>query len=450
MHCHEARRRIIEAVRNGAGIETIPEMESHLADCRECDAFYHAELLLARDLKLAEADDGTETISFKELKSRVEEAADNRGLPIFREISIMRKLTNTFWRRPRLSFSILGVFLLGFLTLVPFKFDDTIGYEVAIAGVDKNLALDESRLGELFSALGLSDAAYEVGDCDQTCVLKISDLNSEKDIKVLRVAFDKLGNCTMGDIKEVQGRKSEPLVIYVKGIVAGGNLSAVSEDDVNHFVMKCLDSLTTNCNFGGVWYAKDSCAQVCTDSHKLVVAIDSVGLGACAGGDSCVFIDKNGNQTILNPDDTELKAKLEAMGITLDDSVCSIKMAVKQYLSADGKAATPTWNADASITKDETAQVPETFKLGQNYPNPFNPDTKIDYTLSAAGHVTLEIINMNGRVVRTLVDDMQIAGGHTVSWNATDDGGRLVASGVYLYRLQAGDQVDSKKMILLK
>ncbi len=449
MHCHKARRRIIEAVRNGVGIDTIPELKSHLAGCHECDSFYHAELILTRDLEQAEPDDRADTISFNDLKSRVETAADNRGLPLFREITIMRKLTNTIWHRPKLSFSILGVLLLAFVTLVPLKFDDTIGYEVAIAGVDKNLALDESRLGELFSALGLSDADYEVGDCDQTCILKISDLNSENDLKIVQAAFDKMGNCTIQDVKEIQGKRSEPIVIYVKKKVAGGEISNVSEDDVDHFVVKCLDSLSANCNFG-IWFTKDSGAQVCTYGHKMLVSIDSLGFGGCAGGDSCVLIDKSGHRSILNPDDPELKAKLEAMGVTLGDSACTIKMAVKQCLPVDGNTEFPTGDEDASISKDEAAQVPESFMLGQNYPNPFNPDTRIDYTLASADYVTLEIINMNGQVVRTLVDEMQSAGNHTVTWDATDDGGKRVASGVYLYRLQAGDQVDSKKMTLLK
>ena len=89
--------------------------------------------------------------------------------------------------------------------------------------------------------------------------------------------------------------------------------------------------------------------------------------------------------------------------------------------------------------------LPETLHLSQNYPNPFNPNTEIEFTLPTAGQVKLEIFNIMGQRITTLVNRRLEAGHHTVSF----DGGK-VASGVYLYRLQAGEFVESKKMMLLK
>ncbi|MBU0984928.1 MAG: T9SS type A sorting domain-containing protein [candidate division Zixibacteria bacterium] len=90
--------------------------------------------------------------------------------------------------------------------------------------------------------------------------------------------------------------------------------------------------------------------------------------------------------------------------------------------------------------------LPTQFALDQNYPNPFNPSTDISFTLPIAVNVRLEIINVAGQVVTTLVGGEEYpAGHHTVSWN-----GSGVATGVYLYRLEAGDFTDTKKMILLK
>jgi hypothetical protein len=83
--------------------------------------------------------------------------------------------------------------------------------------------------------------------------------------------------------------------------------------------------------------------------------------------------------------------------------------------------------------------------LGQNYPNPFNPMTSIDYTVSTAGPVTLEVFDATGARVRTLVNDVKKAGSYTASFNA--DG---MASGVYFYRLQATGVNEMKKMVLLK
>ncbi len=89
--------------------------------------------------------------------------------------------------------------------------------------------------------------------------------------------------------------------------------------------------------------------------------------------------------------------------------------------------------------------LPYTFGLDQNYPNPFNPTTQISFEIPASAHVKLEVFNMAGQKVATLADEEMSAGLHTVTWDASHN-----SSGVYLYRLEAGNQVDSRKMILLK
>jgi hypothetical protein len=95
--------------------------------------------------------------------------------------------------------------------------------------------------------------------------------------------------------------------------------------------------------------------------------------------------------------------------------------------------------------------LPEVYALKENYPNPFNPETTIKYQLPVAGEVTLEIYNMLGQVVRTLVSEHQNAGRYVLQWDATNDGGQPLSSGVYFYRIQAGGEFQSyKKMLLLK
>ncbi len=93
---------------------------------------------------------------------------------------------------------------------------------------------------------------------------------------------------------------------------------------------------------------------------------------------------------------------------------------------------------------------PTGFVLNQNSPNPFNPSTVISYQLPANSHATLRIFNLLGQEVRTLVNGLQTAGEHEVTWDGKDNGGRAVASGVYLYRLEAGGQVKTRKLMLLK
>ena len=85
-----------------------------------------------------------------------------------------------------------------------------------------------------------------------------------------------------------------------------------------------------------------------------------------------------------------------------------------------------------------------------NYPNPFNPSTEVIYTLPANAAVTLKVYNIIGREVNTLVEGVKPAGEHRIVWDGTDDSGVKVASGIYLYRLQAGATSLTKKMVLLR
>ena len=94
---------------------------------------------------------------------------------------------------------------------------------------------------------------------------------------------------------------------------------------------------------------------------------------------------------------------------------------------------------------------PEAFALANNYPNPFNPATTIKYALPQAADVQLTVYNVVGQPVRTLVADHQSAGRYVVEWDATNNNGHSLASGMYFYRLQAGEEfLEIKKMLLLK
>ena len=92
---------------------------------------------------------------------------------------------------------------------------------------------------------------------------------------------------------------------------------------------------------------------------------------------------------------------------------------------------------------------PQGFALGQNYPNPFNPSTIIPYQLPTAAQVRLEVFNVLGQRVATLVDEERSAGFHAVAWDATNAAGQAVAAGVYMYRLTAGGERHTRRMVLI-
>ena len=103
------------------------------------------------------------------------------------------------------------------------------------------------------------------------------------------------------------------------------------------------------------------------------------------------------------------------------------------------------------LFETEAVQTPALpLTLHQNVPNPFNPVTEISYYLPAAGAVLLEVYDVTGKRVAALVRGRRKKGLHTVHWQGMDDAGRSAASGIYFYRLRAGKEVISKKMVLLK
>jgi hypothetical protein len=94
--------------------------------------------------------------------------------------------------------------------------------------------------------------------------------------------------------------------------------------------------------------------------------------------------------------------------------------------------------------------LPDVFALHANYPNPFNPVTTLQYDLPEDGLVNITIYNMMGRVVSNLVSSQQNAGYKSIQWNATNNAGKPVSAGIYLYEIQAGKFRQTKKMVLLK
>jgi ligand-binding sensor domain-containing protein len=104
----------------------------------------------------------------------------------------------------------------------------------------------------------------------------------------------------------------------------------------------------------------------------------------------------------------------------------------------------------SSIDNGDISNTPTHFELSQNYPNPFNPSTSITFTLDQPGYASVQVFNSLGQLVTTLADGSYKAGSHTLRWDGLDAGGNQVASGIYLYRLNAGSKVQVRKMILMK
>ena len=94
--------------------------------------------------------------------------------------------------------------------------------------------------------------------------------------------------------------------------------------------------------------------------------------------------------------------------------------------------------------------IPDEFAIHQNYPNPFNPVTRLRYDLPEQATENITIYDMLGRQVKTLINEYQDPGYRSIIWDATNDYGKPVSAGMYLYQIHAGEYLQTKKMVLLK
>jgi FlgD Ig-like domain len=130
-----------------------------------------------------------------------------------------------------------------------------------------------------------------------------------------------------------------------------------------------------------------------------------------------------------------------SVNISLKDKAAQISLSGSGFVN---EAASQT------LSLENVRLIPSEYALDQNYPNPFNPSTTIKYQLTQDSKVNLTIYNLQGQVVRTLVNDNVAAGFQSISWNGKNEMGQTVATGMYVYRIQAGSFVSVKKMLMLK
>ncbi len=434
MRCRQSRRQLKEAFDSGRRIDNDLLLMAHLRQCPECSRIAQPLLQFGGDLAIAGRDDLDGGLPLDRLRALVENRAPQPS-PQPKEQSIMARFMHGISRRPRLGLGVAAVAAVVLLALViPMKFqDNTLGYEVAFAGVDKAVAMDTDKIEALLAKLGVTGAEVNLGDCEETCKLKVTQLKSADEALLVYTAFNDFVKLDLhGDVLEL--RQGDEGQVYRIAIMAGDleDCATIQRDSACSIILEALgpDSSLERL----VCISIDSCDQP-------IVWCDSASLGGpkiqLFGGES------------MDLDDSTLQA-LEAQGFTVQriegDSGSQSLMILKVGDCGPTAAAVPY--GDAAAKTDPT--LPEAFSLDQNYPNPFNPSTTISFSLPSAGEARLEVYNVQGQLVKTLVEGHLDAGTHQVVWDGTDGTGAEVASGVYLYRLTAGDQVETRKMSLVK
>ncbi|MFX1517257.1 MAG: T9SS type A sorting domain-containing protein [Promethearchaeota archaeon] len=168
----------------------------------------------------------------------------------------------------------------------------------------------------------------------------------------------------------------------------------------------------------------------------------------------------NGDQDYIRinehlPQDSTMEVVFTNWRVPSEDSTAYL-IRVKVFYAVDAVATNDTISKQfiaqhpTGIEDTEVRFSPSSFALFQNYPNPFNPTTQIEYQLAHNCYVNLIVYNILGHKVKTLVEGFENKGHKTAYWNGTDEFGQKVASGIYFYRLDAGESTQIKKMLLLK
>ena len=157
--------------------------------------------------------------------------------------------------------------------------------------------------------------------------------------------------------------------------------------------------------------------------------------------------DDDGSATSLTGTYAVIDSTLKDLGVLSGTSI-DLKWTV-MAVASDSTRMAENSNAISFTTmigvSNEQEELPLTFKLNQNYPNPFNPTSTIQFTLPQSGEVRLDVFTITGQLVTTLVNSRMSSGEHAVTF----DGSNL-ASGVYIYRIMAGNNVQTKRMTLIK
>jgi len=231
------------------------------------------------------------------------------------------------------------------------------------------------------------------------------------------------------------------------------NFYTSTESGYQYLMESMAIDLEDPINSPGNWHNSASFASIHTQSTRTT----QFGGGATGGLDdrfdfillSEKFFDEenlwyvDGSYTAIGNDHSHFNLAInQGTNSAVPADIADALHAASDHLPVMLKLAYPT-EIEIGIEEDET--LPEGFLLKQNYPNPFNPVTTIEYELSISGEVSLVIYNLMGEEVTSPVEGYQQAGQYKVVWN-----GSKLSSGIYFYRLQTGDLVQTKKMILLK
>ena len=250
--------------------------------------------------------------------------------------------------------------------------------------------------------------------------------------------------------------------LYINEFLASNDASATDENGNYDDFIEIYNAGASAVDIGGMYITDD----LSDPTNHLIPDTNSTATTIAAGGYLVIWADKESEQGILHAE-IKLSGDGEQIGLfqiigDKADFVDSLTYGEQITDTSCGRYpdGSATWvqmlptpaasNTGEVAIREDIVGIPASFKVHQNYPNPFNPTTEINFDIPKATNVTISIYNVLGQKVTTLVDSHFEAGYYNAVWNATNDFGSSVASGIYIYKVQTNKNVDVKRMVYLK
>ena len=172
-------------------------------------------------------------------------------------------------------------------------------------------------------------------------------------------------------------------------------------------------------------------------------------------GKICIGVSRKGDQEYIKPSDTVVQINMK--GYKTAPKGTLVNFSLHNVVAVDPQGNPINFNVEnynfivsVESPNENPDDIPASFQLFQNYPNPFNPETHIRFQIPKQTLVTLKIFDVLGHEINTLCNGKKPGGSYQVNWDGRNNEGKKVTSGIYIYRIQAGEFVESKKMILLQ
>ena len=198
----------------------------------------------------------------------------------------------------------------------------------------------------------------------------------------------------------------------------------------------------SNMNTGFITFSWSASSDANGDSLYYLMRVTSAEIGNHDMDTNAPFIDLSYIDIIEDMSENNVTAAVLEWTVHVTDGIDTVE--------ADNAPYTMEIDGANALSAYLERLIADEFAIHQNYPNPFNPVTTLRYDLPENGHVNITIYDMLGREVKTLINQTQDAGYRSVIWNATNDYGKPVSAGIYLYQIQVGEYISTKKMVLLK